>query len=358
MAALLTTIYDRKKEMLLFTASNIPACILFNWMVYGNRYFASWKLLLVATLFILPLTIILHNTLAAANKFIHKRLPLYTDTFKRVCISLPSYIIITAVMIIISIWLYQQVPMLRFEITTQLIRNVLLLGIISNLVIGSSYEVLYTFGKFKETLLENESLKKEHLQQQFDSLKSQVNPHFLFNALSSLSALIEEDADKADDFLNDLSKVYRYMLRSNHQEWVTLQQELSFIHSYFQLLKTRYGNSIRFKIEADEKYYSYTLPPLTLQLLLDNAIKHNTTGKELPLQISITTDSHRMLVVKNNLQKKQKSIHSHAVGLENLAAKFDLLHLHGFLAKETADEFIVVLPLSVTKISEHEHIMQ
>ncbi len=354
MAAYLTTIYDRKKELLLFFASNIPACMLYGWMVYGIRYFTEWKLFVTATLIIIPLTMILHNTLAAANRFIRKRFPLYTDTAKRVIISLLVYILITASLILFSLWLYHKIPILHFEFTPELIRNVLLLGIISNLIVGSSYEVLYTFGKLKETIVEKETLQKEKLQQQFDSLKSQVNPHFLFNTLSSLSALVAEDADKADDFLNHMSRVYRYMLRSNHQEWVTLQQELAFIHSYYELLKIRYGNSISVQIETVEKYSSYMLPPLTLQLLLDNAIKHNSTGKEQPLQINIATDNNNTLVVKNSLQKKQKSIHNHAAGLKSLAAKFELKGIPGFSVVETTGSFIVTLPLTEELLSEHK----
>jgi two-component system LytT family sensor kinase len=345
MAALLTTLYDRKKELLLFVASNIPACLLFNWLVYGIRYFNEWKLFVTSTAVILPLTIPLHNTLAFVNLFVRKRLPKYTDTYKRVIISLLLYILVTASFILVSVWLYQKIPVLKFQITPQRIQSLLLVGVITNLIIGSSYEVLYTFEKLKETLVENESLKKEQLQQQFDSLKSQVNPHFLFNTLSSLSALVAEDADKADDFLNDMSRVYRYMLRSNQQEWVTLQQELIFINAYSRLLKTRYGNSINVYLDANEKYNSYMLPPLTLQLLLDNAIKHNTTGKEQPLYIKIVTDKNNTLLVKNNLQKKQKSIHNHAVGLKSLAAKFDLQNLPGFSFTETATEFMVTVPL-------------
>jgi two-component system, LytTR family, sensor kinase len=350
MAALLTTIYDRKKEVLLFLASNIPACILFNWIIYGNRYFTSWELLAVATVFILPLTIILHNTLAAANRFIHKRLPLYTDTFKRVCISLPVYIIITAALILFSVWLYQKVPMLRFEITSQVVRNVLLLGIISNLVIGSSYEVLYTFEKFKETLLENEALKKEQLQQQFDNLKTKVNPHFLFNSLSTLSMLVSEDTDKADTFLNEMSKVYRYMLKSNQHEMVELQGELSFINSYFYLIKVRYGNSIGLQLNTDEKYNTYLLKPLTLFLLFENALQHNIVSKDSPLIIQIETNSNNSITVKNNLQRKKLTLQTTGKGLETLHAKYSL---PGFLIADAADEFMVTIPLQYNTQTEN-----
>jgi two-component system, LytTR family, sensor kinase len=343
MAAVLTTIYDRKKEMLLFWASNIPVSILFNWLVFGNRYFVGWKLFITATLLILPLTIILHNTLTAVNRFIRNRLPLYTDTPKRIFLSLLAYIITTAAFILISVLIYQAAPVLRFEITPQLIQKLLLLGIIANLIIGSSYEVLYTFEKLKETLVENESLKKEQLQQQFDNLKTKVNPHFLFNSLSSLSMLVSEDTEKADTFLNEMSKVYRYMLKSNHHEWAELQQELNFINSYFYLLKVRYGQTVSLQIKADKKYNSFLLPPLTLNLLLENALQHNVAMKEAPLDITVETNGNNTITVKNNLRRKKLLLPTAGKGLETLKAKCSL---PGFAVNETADEFMVTLPLT------------
>jgi sensor histidine kinase YesM len=342
MAAVITTIYDRKKEKLLFWASNIPACILFNWLIFGNSYFAGWKLFLAATLIIFPITIILHNILAIANSFIRNKLPLYTDTFRRVFFSLLAYIIITATFILLSVWLYQKIPVLHFEVTPQLIRNVLLVGIVANLVIGSSYEVLYTFEKLKETLVENESLKKEQLQQQFDILKTKVNPHFLFNSLSSLSMLVSEDIEKADTFLNEMSKVYRYMLRSNQQELVTLRQELSFIASYFYLVKVRYGNTVELQITTDNKYNSFLLPPLTLHLLMENALQHNMALRDAPLTVKIETSNNDTVTVKNNLQKKKLTLETEGKGLESLEAKFSS---PGFAVKETTNEFMVTLPL-------------
>ena len=107
-------------------------------------------------------------------------------------------------------------------------------------------------------------------------------------------------------------------------------------------------------MEADVKYNNYTLPPLTLQLLLDNAITHNTTGKEQPLQISIATESNDTLSIKNNLQKKQRSIHNHAAGLKSLAAKFELQGIPGFSVEETTGSFIVTLPLTEKLLSGHK----
>jgi LytS/YehU family sensor histidine kinase len=302
----------------------------------------------------LIISVLLQNGLVIVNMFFRKRFPSYKETAKRFLFCLSATIITTSLFLIVCIWGYQLIPVLTYPVTINLVITFLLVGIIINIVSSSIHEAFYTFGKFRETLVETERLKKEHLQQQFDSLKSQVNPHFLFNTLSSLSALVTEDADKADDFLNHMSRVYRYMLRSNHQEWVTLQQEMVFIHSYYQLLKTRYGNSICLQMEVDEKYTTHTLPPLTLQLLLDNAIKHNTTTKEQPLQIRIATENTNILTVKNSLQKKNQSLQHHAVGLKSLAAKFDQQNIGGFLVKETIDEFIIILPLSAKTFSGNE----
>ncbi len=351
MAALIKTNWGTKKEILLFAATFFPAVIILNLAMYGKRYFTDWKLFLISTLAGLIISVLLQNCLVIVNMFFRKRFPSYKETAKRFLCCLSATIITTSVFLIVCIWGYQLIPVLTYPVTKNLIITFLLVGTIINIISSAIHEVFYTFGKYRETLVETERLKKQHLQQQFDSLKSQVNPHFLFNTLSSLSALVAEDADKADDFLNDMSRVYRYMLRSNHQDWVTLQQDLAFINSYYQLLKTRYGNSISVQIEADEKYYSYMLPPLTLQLLLDNAIKHNTTGKGQPLQIGIVTNKNNSLTVKNNLQKKNQSLHQHAVGLKSLAAKFDLQSLPGFSVTETESEFMVTVPLQyISKI--------
>jgi sensor histidine kinase YesM len=348
MAALIKTNWGTKKELLLFAATFIPAVIILNLVMYSIRYFTDWKLFLISSATGLAITILFQNCLVAVNMFFRKKYPSYKETTKRFLSCLSATLISTAILLLTCIWTYQLIPVLAYPVTDNLILTFLGVGIIFNIVSTSIIEAFYSFGKFRETLVETERLKKENLQQQFDSLKSQVNPHFLFNTLSSLSALVAEDADKADDFLNDMSRVYRYMLRSNQHEWVTLQQELMFIHSYCRLLKTRYGNSISVQIEVDEKYNGYMLPPLTLQLLLDNAIKHNTTGKEQPLWICIVTDNNKTLVVKNSLQKKQNVMHNHAAGLKSLEAKFDLKGLRGFSVKEGAEEFIVTLPLSET----------
>ena len=142
-----------------------------------------------------------------------------------------------------------------------------------------------------------------------------------------------------------MSKVYRYLLVNNEHELVTVQTELKFIHSFYQLLKLRYNQSVDLSIQTHSKYNEFLLPPLTLQLLVENAVKHNVTSKEQPLQISILVTDEARLIVKNNLQKKATKPVSHKIGLSNISEKYRLMQQDEVIIKEEQYQFIVSLPL-------------
>ena len=206
------------------------------------------------------------------------------------------------------------------------------------------YEALYYYTRLKQTEAEKKQLEKEKLWSQLENLNQQVNPHFLFNTLNSLSSLVTEDPAEAEKFLNEMSKVYRYLLDNNKHELVTLQTELKFIRSFYELLQLRYGKGIELSWPVSTAYDNYLVPPLTLQLLVENAVKHNTTSKESPLKIEILTENTR-LVVKNNLQKKTTKPLSHKIGLNNIAARYQLMAQEDIIVKEADSCFIVSLPL-------------
>jgi LytS/YehU family sensor histidine kinase len=176
-------------------------------------------------------------------------------------------------------------------------------------------------------------------------LKNQVNPHFLFNCFNTLSSLISENKERAEAFLNELSKVYRYLLRNNEDGLSTLENEMKFIRSYYGLLKTRHGDALEMIIDIDKRYYPYLIPSLTLQLLVENVVKHNQLAKNQPLVIEIFTTAGNKLVVNNNLQRRTVKAPSNKVGLENIKAKFELLNQKGFQVMEDGKNFTVVLPL-------------
>ena len=184
------------------------------------------------------------------------------------------------------------------------------------------------------------------LQQEFDNLKQKVNPHFLFNCFNTLSSLISEDKQTADAFLDELSKVYRYLLRNNENDLSTVESEIKFIQSYCRLLKTRHGESLQFKTQVDALYYPYLLPSLSLQLLVENAVKHNGMSKEQPITIYIRSADGGYLVVENNLEKKKNKPESTGIGLSTIREKYKLLKRDDLTIDEKKDDrFTVTLPL-------------
>lgn len=207
------------------------------------------------------------------------------------------------------------------------------------------YEGWYVLRQWQQTNLEKEALTSIHWQTQFSSLKSQVNPHFLFNSLNALSALIAESPVQAGQFVDELSKIYRYLLQANEQELILLGTEMAFIDSYVHLLQTRHGAGVDVQVNIADDYLTHLLPPLTLQLLVENAVKHNIVMASRPLLIEISTTDTGQLQVRNNIQRKTRHIAGNGVGLANIAAKYRMLVQTDISVRDDDGYFTVVLPL-------------
>lgn len=197
---------------------------------------------------------------------------------------------------------------------------------------------------WKQTALDAERLKKEQMASKYESLKNQVNPHFLFNSLNALTNLVYEDQDMAADFIRQLSKVYRYVLETRSKEVVSLETEMKFVESYLFLQKIRFDDKLRVETEI-QGFEKHMIPPLALQMLLENAIKHNTIAKDEPLTIKIFVENER-LVVENNLQIKNIPIEeSSGMGLSNIQARYEFLSDKPVIIEKTEKAFSVKLPL-------------
>ncbi|KAA9042095.1 hypothetical protein FW778_08780 [Ginsengibacter hankyongi] len=193
--------------------------------------------------------------------------------------------------------------------------------------------------------LENEVLKRENLNASYESLKQQVNPHFLFNCLNTLAFLTKRNPDQAIDFISELSSVYRYMLVHQDKKNVTLRDEIKFLKSYLYLLKIRFGEAIITEITLPEELLNYSMPSNTLQLLIENAVKHNALSIQKPLSISIYAENN-YLTVQNNLRSKNGQLpSSHLVGLNNISNRYLLLKGKDIIIKKTDEQFIVLLPI-------------
>ncbi len=213
------------------------------------------------------------------------------------------------------------------------------------LAIGLLSRMLY-FRKSSEAFQSKaEQLERQKLISEIDLLRTQVNPHFLFNSLSILSSLVRVNPDLAEQFIDQLSKSYRYILEQKEQNLVSLRTELEFIKAYTFLLKIRFENKfdIENNIQEHELDY-YTIAPLTLQLLVENAVKHNKMSKEEPLVISFTIINHQ-LIVRNKLRTRSTHSKSTGIGLKNIKDRYALLSKEPVLSGEFEDYFIVQIPL-------------
>lgn len=213
-----------------------------------------------------------------------------------------------------------------------------------SIFINSLLISFYFFKQWKESLVKAEKLEKEKALVQFEGLKNQLNPHFLFNAFSSLNSLINEDKELASKFLKNLSKVYRYILQTNEQETISLQTEMDFIQNYIFLLNTRFAGMINIQQKVEESAYDKKIVPVTTQNLLENAIKHNIISAEKPLHINIFTTGN-YLVIENNLQKKGQVETSNREGLSKMKSLYSYLSTEPFEVEETENLFRVKIPL-------------
>ena len=215
---------------------------------------------------------------------------------------------------------------------------------VSALVIGCVLIIRLIYQK-QFINLENEKLRREALQSQFESLKNQLSPHFLFNSLTALKTLIREAPETAQNYVNNLSRALRYTLQSNEKQLVTLKEEMSFMDSYIYLIKLRFDTNLSVSISLGEEYYSYKVPPLTIQTLVENAIKHNEISKEKPLVINITTTDKARLAVWNQIQEKITEEQGTGIGLTNLSKQFQLLLGEDISISRHDNKFRVEIPL-------------
>jgi hypothetical protein len=215
--------------------------------------------------------------------------------------------------------------------------------LLSSLVIAI-YEASSFAFQLQKTVTEKANLERHYVESQLEGLRNQVNPHFLFNSLNTLIYLIPEDADKAVRFVQQLSKVYRYVLESRDAKTILLGEELKFLHSYIFLQKERFGENLQVELSDLTDRNNQAIVPLSLQLLFENAIKHNVISTEKPLKIEVFAENGA-LIVRNNLQKKNQIMESTGVGLQNIKDRYQLLSQKPVDVIVSTQFFTVAIPL-------------
>lgn len=206
----------------------------------------------------------------------------------------------------------------------------------------SIYYSRYLVHYWKKYIEKGEELKKETLVAKYEALKSQVNPHFLFNSLNTLTGVVEHDQKKAVVFIKKLSDIYRYVLEQKDKELTNIQDELGFVENYIFLAKLRHGEGLNYKTTISS--FDKMVLPLGLQILVENCIQHNIIEDDRPLNVEIY-ENDDYLVVKNNVQKKSSLRDNNGIGLDNLKKRYAYLSNLEVIVSETNDEFIVKIPL-------------
>lgn len=277
---------------------------------------------------------------------IHHKYPALHQNAKRLMISAAIIVAYTTLITLAMEWLIKSNPNAEnLFVKNASFATALGSNLFSTAAIVSIYEALMYWTKLKQQLVITERLQKENAQAQLDSLKNQVNPHFLFNSLNTLAGIIPEDSEKAVQFVQQLSTLYRHLLDLNDKQVVTLEEELVLLNSYLFLIRTRFDNSIDIRLNISEESKHLYLIPLSLQMLVENAVKHNIISKKKPLHIHIYTSEDGHVCVHNNFSPKQQPVEGTGTGLSNINNRFLLTFDRQIEVQKTHEFFEVKIPL-------------
>jgi len=225
------------------------------------------------------------------------------------------------------------------------IKTTTLVVMVCVLFITHIYETVFLVREAESEKLKKEQLERARAEAELEALKNQIDPHFIFNSLNTLSHLIEKDAAKAKQFNDNLADVYRYILQNKARELVLLQEELLFLNDYFSLLKIRFEQAVQLQIHIDPVAYDlYLIPPISLQILVENAIKHNEFSDAIPLVITIDMQNDE-LIIHNQVRKKILRKASSRIGLHNLGERYKLTTSKEISVRESTSDFTVSLPI-------------
>lgn len=267
---------------------------------------------------------------------------MFEKTFQLIIFQIISLAVFVLIVELGEIYIVQnilKIPLEHSEKTTLIVGSLLI-----TFMISAIYASVAFFMQWEKNLLRTQALEKANLEARYETLRNQVNPHFLFNSLNTLLMLVN-DNPVASLYVESVSEIMRYMLNSRDKEAVLLRDELKIAKDYIYIQQSRFGDKLKVEFDVPEKYFHYAIPPLALQMLLENAIKHNVVSKEDPLFVKVYIHENKQIVIENTLKEKIDKEVSTGVGLENIMNRY--IHLSGkeIIVKKENGKFIVMLPL-------------
>ena len=299
------------------------------------------------------LKMIIHGTVMTAGIwlgcmaiviYLWKRFPWEQAPLKHLLIEIPAILLYTVAYSSLIYSLEKKFWKLELE---ENLGMEIFLTITITLFITSIHESIFFYQQWKYNFSKSVRLEKDNLEARYEALRAQINPHFLFNSLNSLTTMVDENRD-AVDYIQNLSEMLRYMLKSSEKELVLLRDEISFLRKYICLQQIRFPGTLDINLNVDEKYFHYAVPPLSLQMLVENCVKHNVISLDKPLKIEILAERESVSVT-NNLQKKD-GVDTSGQGLKNLTGRYRFFTARQIEIVQTANVFKVVLPLLMVEL--------
>lgn len=272
-----------------------------------------------------------------------KRIPGIENTRKRIFWQILAILIYTLIISFTILTLVSRFLPNHFEIDKTFYISIVMTLMVVFLFV-TIYESIYMYSSWKKEFAEKELAKREQIKAELQGLRDQLNPHFLFNSLNTLMNLVSEDQQMAESYLQKLSQVFRYVLDSRNEQLCDLSTELTFLENYIYIQKERFKNNLHTEINIPSQYKQMKIVPLAMQLLLENAIKHNIISSASPLHISIYIEDDR-LYVKNNLQPKKQIQDSTKLGIENIKKRYAFFTDEKLIIDDSDGCFTVGLPL-------------
>ncbi|WP_460559698.1 sensor histidine kinase [Ferruginibacter profundus] len=342
-----------KKEPLVFVWVMLPYIIFLNLLMFGSCIFDSPGLFIKSFLYSGVFIFVIYFLFGLVATLIQKRFATAGELFRRIAIMLPVFYLMNCVAITALFYLHSKLQLLPCTPKTDMLLWSIIYACLMSTIITFINEGVANWEAWKASITETEKIKNVYQRSKVLGLKGQINPHFLFNCFNTLSGLIQEDETKAEIFLDEMTKVHRYLLRSDDELLVSLDMEIKFAGSYLYLAKERFGEAITFSISIEADALEKKLPPLSMQVILENIIYTNALSKTNPLSIVITSTDNNELSIVNTMHEKTV-VQNYGVddGLNNLLKKYKILNAGNIIINEKEGKRFFLLPLFNKKEAE------
>jgi two-component system, LytTR family, sensor kinase len=335
-----------KKEPLVFVWIMTPYIIGLNALVFGGCIFNYVAVFTKSFLYTGVFMMLIYFVFGLAATLIQKRFPGAGDMFKRIAFMLPAFYVMNVFAISGLFYFYKQLQLISCAERPGMLLWSIIYACVMSTIITFINEGVANWEAWKASLTETEKLKNVYQRSKVLGLKGQINPHFLFNCFNTLSGLIQEDETKAEKFLDEMTKVHRYLLRSDDELLISLENEIKFAESYLHLAKERFGGAIQSSVNVNTIALEKKMPPLSMQVILENIIYTNALSKTNPLTINISASDKNELSVVNSVHEKTV-IQNYNIddGLDNLLSKYKMLNAGDITITEQGNKRTLLLPL-------------